>query len=163
MGMSKRFTGAGIVEVVVGLSILAVVSSVLFGLAINAIVVADDASAKARAANLLEEGEEAVRIMRYQGWNTISTPVTNYYLRINSGVFLGCFYNYTITQANSNTVNGACPVNEDTKFVRKISITDPVGDLNVREYAITVEWTDRRGKARSEQVKFQLTNHDLVN
>ena len=154
-GSAKK--GMGLVEVVVGVSILAVagVSLMLaFGFYVQT---AAAAPRPIQAAFLEDEGMEAMRLLRDGSWSNISslTPGTPYYVSFNASTTV-----WTI---------GTAPKMIDSIFERKIVVASVnrdgssnisasgTNDPNTKKITVSVSWSSR-GATTTKQLVGYLTN-----
>lgn len=82
--------GFGLIEVVVGVALISSAFVALAGIARFSLGVIDQANLKLRAAFLLSEGIEAVKIIRDESWAANIAPLANgtiYYLSYASGAW----------------------------------------------------------------------------
>jgi len=136
--ISQKQKGFGVVEIVIG---AALISIVMFGLAASfqvALKLSRDTSHKTQAQFLLEEGVEAVRLMRDDAWAHIGELATStpYYLVFSAGSF-----------ATSTT-----PVLIDGVYDRTVVLSDvyrdgnddiaPAGtlDSSTKKVSVSVGW-----------------------
>lgn len=140
-------SGVGIVEVVVAVSVLAVVFGVLFNVAVLAIALADDAVKKTQAANLLEEGMEGVRIFRDATGANFTSQFANAYAAQTRCIAIGALVSFPVAGDASCTIG---------TFTRQATFTK-ISDNEVKT-TITVQWESRRGTTQSEDLIFHLTN-----
>ncbi len=130
------------VEVLVAVSIIA--GSILVAMAVTqkAVYLGRQATHANQAAFLLEEGAEAVRILRDNNWTNISGLIagTNYYLKFVGGT-------WTLTTIASDGVVGIFTrkvvlsnVNRDnaTKDISAVGTNDPSTKL----VTVTVSWNE---------------------
>jgi len=153
----------GLIEIVIAVSIITVALAFLFNVAVMSLRVADNANKKIQAANLLEEGYEAIRAQRdgNPSWTTFTTG------NLASGTrcleFVGGSYTYdpAIPETDCDIGDGFLRmVNmEDAKRTSNASDKlDQVGshtENNARFFTITVKWDEG---TESEELKFYLTN-----
>ena len=129
-----------IVEVLVAVSIITVSILAAMMVAQKSIYVSRQAFHTTQAAFLLEEGAEAVRILRDNAWNNISSlnPGTNYYPTFSGDTWIlsstantvGIFTR-TVTIANVNRDN-------TTKDISSAGTNDPGTKL----MTVTVSWLE---------------------
>ncbi len=112
----KLNKGFGLIEVVVGAAIISVSFLGLMSVANLSFKILEKSSNNIKAGFLLEEGVEAVKIIRDSGWNNISSLSNgvNYYLIYNGAT-------WTTTTA---------PVYVDNIFERKFVLSDVYRDIN---------------------------------
>ena len=141
------------IEVVVASSIIAVAVLATMAVAEKSIRVSVQGVHTAEASFLLEEGAEAVRILRDNGWSNISSlnNATNYYPDFSGGT-------WTLSTTSSpvgiftRKVNIAS-VNRDntTNDIAAVGIDDPGTKL----ITVTVSWSER-GSAVSRTLSFYI-------
>ncbi|MDO8500144.1 MAG: hypothetical protein Q7S66_05860 [bacterium] len=86
----NQIGGFGLIEVVVGVAIMAGTFVALAGIARFSLSIIDNANFELRSAFLMSEGVEAVKIIRDQGWTSNIAPLANgttYYLSYASGAW----------------------------------------------------------------------------
>ncbi len=135
---SNKKTGAALVEVVVVASIVTLLTVAITGVINQTVVVNDLALRNTQAGYILEEGAEAVKIIRDNSWSNITglTAGTNYYLGYSSGVWS----------------LSATPSTVDTRFTRIIVISavnrdgnddiasSGTNDTGTKKVTVTVSW-----------------------
>ncbi|MEK7647294.1 MAG: hypothetical protein AAB378_02900 [Patescibacteria group bacterium] len=151
--------GFGLAEIVVG---AAIISVSLFGLVAAsqlALRVADENTKRVQASFLLEEGVEAVRVLRDGGWNVYMAPLSvgsAHYLE-----FSGSFWRATTTN-----------IFVDGKFERSFTVNNVYRNVNddiagagtldpdTKKVTVTVAWRARTGTT-TESISTYFT--DLFN
>ena len=148
--------GFGLVEIVIA---VAVATIALFGMSETARVATgyvNDATKKLQASYLLEEGVEAVKIMRDNGWNTHIG---------NLGTSTVYYMNYVSSMWQSTNTNTFV----DKTYERKFQL-DPVYrnanddiaasgtlDSDTKKLTVTVSWKGRTGTT-SQSISTYITN-----
>lgn len=151
-------TGFGLIEVVVGVSIIAVFLFVVAEVGRFSFRLVDSSGARLQAAFLLEEGIETVRGLRDAGWDVNIEPLlldTDYWLRFSSEVWL-------TTSSPQDLI--------DSRFDRRVKvfavgrnsnddIVDSGGttDLDTKKVTVSVSWSDR-GATTTSTVSTYITN-----
>jgi Tfp pilus assembly protein PilV len=155
--MKKIFKNRGfmMVEIMVAVSIITVSILAAMTVAQKSLYVARQAFHTTQAGFLLEEGAEAVRILRDNDWNNISskTPGTNYYPVFSGGTWtlsttpstIGIFTR-TVSIVNVNRDN-------TTKDISVIGTDDPGTKL----ITITVSWPEG-GATITKTLQFYILN-----
>jgi type II secretory pathway pseudopilin PulG len=141
--MKKKFQNKGfmVVEILVAISIIAVAILVAMTVAQKSVYVSRQALHMNQAAFLLEEGAEAVRIVRDNGWSNISglTLGTNYYPTFSGGT-------WTLS-ATANTVGiftrtvTLASVNRDSSTSDIVSSGGAL-DVGTKLVTVTVSWSE---------------------
>jgi Tfp pilus assembly protein PilV len=148
-------SGFGLIEVVIGAAIISISLFGIVSLFGKSIQISREIGKKVQAGFLLEEGAEAVRIMRDSSWSNISTlnNSTDYYLVFANGTWA------------TSTVNTFI----DGKFERKFTLSDvyrdgnddiaPSGtlDTGIKKVNISVSWFGKNATT-TESVSLYLAN-----
>ena len=144
------------VEVLVAVSIMTASILATMAVAQKSIYVSREAFHETQAGFLLEEGAEAVRIIRDNNWTNISglTANTNYYLAFSGGTWSSSSTASTIDNIFTRTVSVAS-VNRDntTKDISSTGTNDPGTKL----VTVTVSWVEG-GTTISKTLQFYITN-----
>lgn len=134
--------GFFLIEVVVAVSVIAVVLILLLGSIQNTVAVSKRSLEQVQSAYLLEEGAEAIKVIRDNQWSNISG--------LTSGVQYYLFYNGT-TWVTTTTPN---IIDQFTRTVTVVPVyrdaTDDIAssgtlDAGTRRVTVTVSWTAPRG------------------
>lgn len=147
--------GFGLIEVIVGVAIISVSFLGLMSVANLSFKILQKSSNNIKAGFLLEEGAEAVKIMRDSGWSNISSLSNgvNYYLNFNGATWL------TTTT----------PVYADNIFERKFVLSDVYRDTNddiatsgaidtgTKKITISVSWKEG-GNTATQSFSTYITN-----
>ncbi len=155
----KKFgkIGFSLLEIVVGVSIIAAVIVGVMSASATGLKLMDENTKNIQAAYLLEEGLEAVKILRDSSWqnNVVSLDVgTNYYLSFQQGNWLAT--------SSSVVIDGIF----ERKFVlsnvnRNASddIVDSGGvlDPGTKKVVMSISWATRNGTA-TKSISAYLTN-----
>lgn len=152
-----KISGFGMLEIVVGVTII---SLALFGLVTVAQIsmkVSEETVNNTKSAYLLEEGVEAVKIMRDTDWTNIasSTPGTYFYLNFNG------------TTWSTTTSNALVDGMFERKFVlqnvnrdeisQDIVSTGGVLDENTKKLTVLVSWKFRNSTT-TKSISTYITN-----
>ena len=143
------------VELVLGVTIAVVVIVSIFNLMQISLRISNDSVDKTVSAYLVEEGAEAMKILRDNNWSNISSlsSGTTYYLNFSSNTWS--------TTTTANTIG---------KFTRRVSVSDVYRDSNddisssgtldsgTKEVTIEVSWTNSVGSTKTETVTFYITD-----
>ena len=181
-GTSYKLSAAsfGLVEVVIGVSILTVSIGVLFGVIVASQKIAAEATIKIQVALLLQEGAEAVRYLRDANLNTWSTfkahgngpsavskclGISNNQYTLSDAAVSAPFCTPIFTQPASTgvslvrTLSFRC-ANRDTSsnMITSWGGCTSVNDTNVIKAKITVSWAGRNGATKSEYLETIVTN-----
>lgn len=143
--LSKKINnGFGMLEVVVGVSIIAFAIFSLFLVAQISLRVSEESSENVKAAFLLEEGVEAVKLMRDMSWQNIGnlTVSTDYFFTFNgaswatttTNVYVDGFFERKFTLENVYR-----DANQD------IVSSGGVLDTDTRKLNVFVSWNSRTG------------------
>jgi Tfp pilus assembly protein PilV len=149
--------GFALVEAVISISILALVLTVLGVVGSSLLKSSLDNNARVQAAYLSEEGLEATRLIRDQGWTANIAPYasgSNFYLH-----FDGSSWNATSTN-----------IFIDNTFERKVTLTEVrrdssqhivssggTVDPNIKKVTVSVSWNSR-GATSTRSVSTYLAN-----
>lgn len=150
--------GFGLLEIVVGSAIISVSLFVLLGVTRNALILSRETSRSVRASFIMEEGLEAVRILRDTSWsqniNTLSTD-TDYYLYFDGQTW--------VSTTTEQVIDGI--------FTRKFVLSDVYRDASsdIKEFGtldpktlmvdVDVSWTSANGNLRNENANMYLTDY----
>lgn len=147
--------GFGLIEVIVGVAIISVSFLGLMSVAHLSFKILERSSHNLKAGFLLEEGAEAVKIIRDSGWsniNSLSNGV-NYYLNFNGTTWL----------------TTATPVYVDNIFERKFVLSNVYRDINddiatsgtidtgTKKITISVSWKEG-GSTVTQSFSTYITN-----
>jgi len=151
----KKNNGFLVVEMLVAISIMVVFVLVCMSVAQKSIYVSRQAFHTTEAGFLLEEGAEAVRIARDNGWANIPTPSTNpiYYPTFSGGTWT---LSSTANQVDIFTrIVIITSVNRDntTKDISNTGTDDPGTKL----VTVIVSWPEG-GTTVSKTLQFYITN-----
>lgn len=144
-------------EIIIVIGIISIAIFSLYELVLSSRSLTSRELRHTQALSLAEEGLEAVRNIRDQGWTTniasLNTSAT-YYLSLSGSA-------WGLTTTNPGTIDGIftrtitiASVNRDSNSNISASGTS---DPNTRKVTSTVTWTDR-GRARSVVVTTYITN-----
>ncbi|MBI2120992.1 MAG: hypothetical protein HYT94_05210 [Parcubacteria group bacterium] len=150
----KNMRGFGLIEMVVGVSVLAVSLVGIGAVAQRSLSLARQSLQETQANFLLEEGSEAVRFFRDTGWQNISglSTTTTYYLAYGSA------------WATTTTANKV-----DNIFTRNFTVSDVKRDTNddiassgtydagTKKITVALSWSDGFGIS-TKAVQFYLTD-----
>ncbi|MBX4210883.1 hypothetical protein KW783_02850 [Candidatus Parcubacteria bacterium] len=151
--------GMGLVEILVAASII-----LLF---LVAIITANNIYIKAGFGNtrkiqagfLLEEGVEALRVMRDKGWAAFSsiTPDTTYYLAYSAGTWDKTSTNTYIDSLFERSFVISCVTRDSSDKINTSVTTCPGNDSNTKQVTVSVAWHDQTGTTtRSITTYFQI-------
>ncbi|MFC1751699.1 hypothetical protein ACFLY5_00965 [Patescibacteria group bacterium] len=154
MNKTSKKQGSGLMEIVVGVSIISLTLFGIMTVVITAFNLMGYSTMNVQASYLLEEGIEVMRIFRDAGWNsyinslTIDTP---YYL-----VF-----------ENNNWLATTTAINIDGKFNRTFvlqnvnrNVSDDIVesggviDVGTKKIIMSVEWQSKKGTSTKEIVSY---------
>jgi len=152
----NKIKGIGLIEIVIGVSVLAVSFLAISGFYQKALNVSRGTDKLTQASFLLEEGIEVARFLRDENWQNISTLSTgaDYYL-----TFDGSAWSTTTTSTLIDSVFDRILVVEDVyrDFNDDIVFSGGVLDTDTRQVEISVSWYD--GTSTTTQiVSTYLTN-----
>ena len=154
--ISKYKSGFGLLEVLVGLAILSVSFFALLTVSRGILVSSRETTRNLQASFLLEEGIEALRFIRDQGWTTYITPL--------SGTSSLAF------NAESGWSTTAPPEVIDVIFLREFGVYDVYRDgdddiadsgtldTNTKKFSVAVSWQGPNGTT-TRMVSTYLTNY----
>jgi Tfp pilus assembly protein PilV len=158
MKKSSKNSGFMMVEIVVAAAIIVVSILAAMTVAQKSISVSRQAFHTTQAAFLLEEGAEAVRIVRDNAWSNISvlTAGTTYYPKFSSGT-------WTLTTTSSDGIVGIftrsitfASVNRDNTTKDIVSSGGTV-DSGTKLATVTVSWSEG-GTTVSKTLQFYIIN-----
>lgn len=155
MKNKRTKNGFMIIELIVGVAIATTVIIGIFTLMQISLRVSKASLDKTSSAYLLEEGVEAVKIIRDNDWTSLDDLVvgTEYHFLFSGGT-------WTLT-TTPQTVG---------KYTRKVVFSDVYRDANddiassgtldtnTLHATVTVSWTDSFGSSRSEDIVFYISN-----
>lgn len=146
----------GLVEVVIGVSILGVGFGLLFGIAFASLRLASDASTKIQAARLLEEGAEAARMLRDidNGWTFITNNLSGAKCLqyVSGGYNISTAPSFSVTPQQRRLVDHLIP----PAFAQAlITTTFPSVDYRVT-YHNTSPYQNARGGAGTDATQFNM-------
>jgi Tfp pilus assembly protein PilV len=152
----KRFiSGFMVIEVLVAASIISASILATMAVAQKSVYVSRQAFHTSQAAFLLEEGAEAVRIMRDNAWTNISslTPDTDYYL-----IFDGTTWNLSLAPSTIDIFTRSIRIasvsrDDSTKDIAEIGTDDPDTKLII----VSVMWPEG-GTVITKTLQFYLMN-----
>jgi Tfp pilus assembly protein PilV len=149
--------GFAMVEAVVAISILAVILTALGSVSTKILSSSLDNTAKIQAAYLSEEGLEAARLLRDEGWSTNIAPIAS-----GSGFYL--YFNGTSWTSTSTNIL------IDSTFERRITLTEVrrdntqhivasggTVDPNIKKVTVSVSW-NIRGATTTRSISTYLAN-----
>lgn len=138
--MVNKNRGFMMVEILVAVSIITASILATMTVAQKSVYVSRQALHTTQAAFLLEEGAEAVRILRDNAWTNISslTPATDYYLGFAGGTWTLSLTSDTVD--SFTRIVRVEPVNRDdtTKDIAVSGVNDPGTKLVM----VTVSWVE---------------------
>ncbi len=136
--------GTGMVEVLIASGIMAVVLVTVIGVYHSLAALSMQNTEKIQSAFLLEEGVEAIRIMRDSGWTSNIGPLSvnqTYYFRLQGGVWQATTTPQIVDEFERRVV--VSDVYRDGSF----NIVNSGGtlDANSRKALISVSWSTKSG------------------
>ncbi len=148
-------SGFGLIEVVIGAAIISISLFGMVSMFSKSIQISREVGKKVQASFLLEEGVEAVRIMRDSSWSNISSlsNSTDYYLVFSNGSWATSTMNTFI----------------DGKFERKFVLSNVYRDSNddiatsgtldtgIKKITVSVSWFGKNSTT-TESVSAYLAN-----
>lgn len=153
--VAKKHTGFFLIEVVVATAVIATVLVVLLGAISNSVDISSLALQRAQASYLLEEGAEAIKVIRDNAWTNITnlTPNTDYYFSWSGS---------TWTSTSTPNTNGIFTRTAQCENVSRdanndIVATGGTNDAGTKKCTVTVRWTSTRG-AQSESLSLYISN-----
>ena len=153
----KRITQHGffLIEVVVAASVITAVLLLLLGAIQNSVEASQRSLERTQVSYLLEEGAEAVRAIRDNNWNTISSLTTNttYYLSWSGSAWSITTSPNTIDAFTRTVVFS--PVSRDVN--QDIVSTGGTDDPGTKKVVLTVTWNSQSGP-KSETLSFYIAN-----
>jgi len=155
----KNQKGIGMVEVIVGLAVIAVTFWAFFELARYNLKIQEQSRLKIEALSLATEAMEATRSVRDENWTNIDSLIfgTQYYPTISGGGV----NKWTLTSTNPGTING---VYDRWITIEKVFrdgnddiVETGVEDTETRKITVIVEWNDH-GTIRNTTLTSYLTS-----
>jgi type II secretory pathway pseudopilin PulG len=152
----KKQKGFFIVEVLVSTAVTAAVVVFLLGLVQNTVKISAGALERNQAGYLLEEGAEAVRTIRDDGWAGINTinNATTYYLSWNGSKW-----------SLSTTASSISPFTRTLVFeaVSRDGNDDIVStggtlDIRTRKVTVSLSWVSSNGVSKNESLVFYIAD-----
>ncbi len=138
---SKNSSGFALVELLIACAIISLVTFTIVSAGGKGVELSNQALSQTQASFLLEEGGEAVKIIRDNAWSNISalTLNTNYYLSYNTGTDVWSLS--TTPSVIDNTFTRTIvvsAVNRDSNddIVASGGTTDP----NIKKVVVSVSW-----------------------
>jgi Tfp pilus assembly protein PilV len=154
MRHTRHQHGVGLIEVVIGVAVVIVVLLGLVGAYVTFVRVARHNTELLKADYLLEEGVEAVRLIRDDGWANINTLATDttYYLAFSGGRWTPTTTPEVIDRF-SRSISFADVYRNNATFD-----IEPMGNLDdgSRELTVTVSWEGTSG-TETETLKAYVT------
>ena len=152
----KREGGFGLVEIIVGISVITVAFFAMMQVANVSLKVLKANENNLKATFLLEEGLEAVKIMRDSGWTINIDALSNnvdYYFEFSGGMW------------HSTTTNVLIDNFYERKFILGSVYRDSNDDIapsgilevNARKVSVSVSWSDGRGET-TKTISTYITN-----
>ncbi len=150
-------TGFSLLEIVVGVSIIAAVIIGVMSASATGLKLMDENTKNIQAAYLLEEGLEAVKILRDSSWQNNIVPLNagdNYYLKFQQGnwlatssvVFIDSVFERKFAFSNVNR-------NASDDIVDSGGVLDP----GTKKVVMSVSWATRNGTT-TKSIPTYLTN-----
>ncbi len=143
------------VEVLVATSIIVVAVLAFLAIVQKASVVSRQALHITQAGFLLEEGAEAVRILRDNAWSNISalTLNANYYPTFSGGTWILSATPNTVGIFTRTVTLSSVKRDATTRDISSTGVDEPLNKL----VAVTVSWTEG-GTTASKTLSFYITD-----
>lgn len=135
--------GFGLIEIVVGTSIISVAFLGLMSVANLSLKVLQKSSNNIKAGFLMEEGVEAIKIIRDDGWNNISSLSSgvNYYFDFN-----GTSWTATTTSSYIDDIfERKFILNNVERDANDDIVVSGANDPNTKKITIYVSWKENNG------------------
>lgn len=147
--------GFFLVEVVVASSVIAVVLVLLLGAIQNTVEVSQRSLERTQAAYLLEEGAEAVKLIRSQAWSSISglTNGTTYYLSWSGSAWILTTSLQKVDGFTRTIVFSSVSRDGNNDIVSSGGTVD----VGTRRVTITTSWVVPSG-TQTESLSLYITN-----
>lgn len=147
--------GFFLVEVVVASSVIAVVLVLLLGAIQNTVEASQRSLERTQAAYLLEEGAEAVKLIRSQAWSSISglTNGTTYYLSWNGSAWVLTTSLQKVDGFTRSVVFSAVSRDGNSDIVTSGGTTDS----GTKKVTITISWVVPSG-TQTESLSLYIAN-----
>jgi len=153
--MSKLVSGFMMVEVLIALSIIVVSILAAMGVTQKSVSVSRQSLHAAQAAFLLEEGTEAMRILRDNNWSNVSglNPINTYYFSFSGTT-------WSVSEAPSQI--GIFTRTARVDSVNRDAVTGDISisgtnDPGTKLITITVSWSES-GRVVSKNLMFYLSD-----
>jgi Tfp pilus assembly protein PilV len=144
MSPIRTRAGTGMVEVIMAAAIMGIVLITVINVYHSLATMSLQNTSKIQTTFLLEEGVEALRVMRDSGWNTYIAPLTvgrTYYLKFQGGLWVATTTTQVIDDYTRSFV--LADVNRDGSF--NITTSGGSADANSRKATVTITWDDKNG------------------
>lgn len=153
----KKYRGFGLVEIIIAVAIVSISLFALSNASNLAFTLIDESTRETRASFLLEEGVEAVRILRDSGWSANIAPLTS-----GTGYYPIFATNWTLASTDPGPIDGI--------FTRTITLENvlrdgnddiaPTGtpDLDTKKVTVSVSWNGPRGNTKTRSIATYITN-----
>ncbi len=154
----RQNAGIVLVEVLIACAILSVITFGIFSAAQKGIILSELTLRQAQSSFLLEEGAEAVKVIRDVSWATISglTPGTTYYLSYNTSTNT---WSLSITPSSINSFTRTVVFSAVSRDETTHDIVTSGGatDAGTKKVTITVSWVSGSGNA-SKTISFYISD-----
>lgn len=154
----NKENGLSLIEVVIASAIISVSLIFVIQTAGQALVISNQSVNLYTASVYLEEGAEAVRTIRDNGWSNISGLATssNYYLSFSTSTNLWSLSSTTSTLGSFTRIITFTPVYRDSNYDITTSTSGTL-DSGTYKVDISVSWKDALG-SEVKKLSFYLSN-----
>lgn len=153
----ERNKGFGLIELLIGLTIIGTVLSAAFVISNRSLKLRRLSTENVQAALLLSEGAEALRLIRDSGWATTSalTLGTSYALGWDGSMWVPTVSAGLIDDLyDRRFVLSAIRRDADHRIVASGGVVDPDG----KEVTLSVSWRTQHGATTTKSTSFYLFN-----
>ncbi len=159
MKTRKQYFGQSMVELVMAISIFAIIGSSIMVLVLDAFNMEREGKEDTQALSFAEEGIEAMRAVRDRAWNKLRFPQGQ--ISINGGAWA---YNNNPSPETIGRFNRAITVSDVCRDINGNQVSCPglYADAHTKKVTTAVSWTQISGAVRSVQQTMFLTNWDAV-
>ena len=156
ISLNKKQKGFFLIEVVIATALTASVVIFLLGLVQDTVEISATSLERTQASYLLEEGQEATKIIRDGSWNNVSSLVngTTYYLSWNGSSWVLNTTASTIESFNRTVMFDGVyrDINDD------ITTSGGTLDTKTRKVTVLVSWITSTGLPKNESLVFYIAD-----
>lgn len=147
--------GFGLIEILIAVSIVTATIFAFTEVATKSVRLTSKALAITQAGFLLDEGVEAVKILRDNAWTNIGgvTNGTTYYLQ-----FSGSAWSLTQTPQTIDAFTRTVVFSSVSRDASDDIATTGTVDSNTKKVTVTVSWVDQTGSTVSKVLELYIAN-----